>query len=186
MSDKAAKYMATATANVEAQTGKSVDELLDLIGSWADLRPGQKISRLKEDLGLGHGHASMLVHLQKERADAAGPPTDPLDELYGGSKAGLRPLHEAVMASVEKLGDHEAVPRKTCVVLRRSKNFATVGPGTKGRLEIGINLRGTPGGGRLEELPAGKMSTHRVMIGSEADIDDELVGWLRAAREASA
>ena len=186
MADKAAKYMATATANVEAQTGKSIDQLLDLIASWTDLKPGQKITKLKEDLGLGHGHASMLVHLEKDRAAAAGPATDPLDELYSGSKAALRPLHEHVMSRTTDLGEHEVVPRKTYVVLRRAKNFAIVGPGSKGRLEIGLNLKGTPGHGRLEELPAGKMTSHRVFVTSPEEVDEELLDWFREAHAASA
>ena len=95
-------------------------------------------------------------------------------------KAGLRPLYELLVASATDLGpDVEVAPKKATVSLRRAKQFALITPATKDRIDLGLNLPGDPGDGRL--VVAGGMCTHKVGLRGVDEVDTELLGWLRDA-----
>jgi hypothetical protein len=173
---------------IEAKAGRPIAELVSEVVAWGPAKHTELLARAKEDFGLGHGHANMLVHMARDQVDAAAGVTaaaDPLDAIYAGSKAPLRPLHEAFMAHVADLGPFEVAPKKANVSLRRSRQFALVGPGTKGRLEVGVNVRGADGTARFEALAPGGMCTHRAFVAEAHEIDDELIGFVRAAYAAA-
>jgi hypothetical protein len=178
----------TQLANVQAKTGLGLEALLARIEGYGLEKHGQLLARIKEDLGLGHGDANLLAHVFRAR-DAAPAPQDPVtaavEAIYAGKKADLRPLHDAVMASIATLGPLEVAPKKAYLSLRRAKQFAMVGPGTKGRLEVGLNLKGAEAGDRLEVLPPGGMCQARVFLTDAEQVDDELMGWVRAAYDAA-
>ena len=94
-------------------------------------------------------------------------------------------LHEQLSAEIDKLGPHEKAPKKSYLSLRRKKQFATLGPATKEQIELGLNAKDLPASARLKVLPAGGMCQYSVRLSSAAEIDAELMGWVRAAFDAA-
>lgn len=166
--------------NIEAKTGKSLAELAQFVEQSGLEKFGEKREFLKTELGLGHGDANAvinnLVGNKKEHESA-----DPLSDLYVGSKAHLRPIHEALVQEINKFGEHETAPKKGYVSLRRKKQFALVGPATNSQIEIGIVTKGLEATGRLVAQPPGAMCQYKVRVGSVDEIDAELLGWLEHA-----
>jgi hypothetical protein len=172
--------------NIRTKTGKSLDELFAVLRSSGLEKHGQLRDLLKVDPGMGHGDANLVVHLFRQGAGEADPAaSDPLDAIYAGAKAGLRPIHEALLARIADFGDFEISPKKGYVSLRRKKQFATIGPPAKSRVEVGLNMKGVEPKGRLEALPPGRMCQYKVDVTAAGQVDAELVGWIRQAYDAA-
>ena len=135
-----------------------------------------------------HGFANMIA-LQALQADShtSDDPAALVDTQYAGAKAGLRPIYEAILKAANQLGkDVEVSPKKAYVSLRRNKQFAIVQPTTATRVDVGLNLKGTPTTDRLEASGSfNAMVSHRVRIASLAEVNKELTGWLKKTYEAS-
>jgi hypothetical protein len=103
--------------------------------------------------------------------------------LYTGAKAGLRPLHDALLGQIRELGAFEIAPKKGYLSLRRRKQFAMVQPSTTSRIDLGLILpAATPATGRLESAANfNPLFTHRVRITTATDLDNELRSWLATA-----
>ncbi|MCA8966136.1 MAG: DUF4287 domain-containing protein [Planctomycetes bacterium] len=176
----------TQLANLEKRTGKKLAQLHAALAKAGLDKHGQMVAWLKSEFGMGHGDANLVAHLFRA---AAGPTAaagdDPLAAIYAGGKAALRPLHDAVMAKIGAFGAFEIAPKKTYLSLRRSKQFAMVGPGSKGRLEIGINLKDAEGDDRFVAQKAGGMCQFKVWLTDSKEVDKELVAFLRAAFDAA-
>lgn len=182
------RALETQLANIEKRTGKSLDELGGIIRESGLTRHGELVAMLKSSLGMGHGDANTLVHAvrrARESEGGAAAPADPLETLYTGPKTELRPIHQRLHEEMQRFGPFDEAPKQTYVSYRRKKQFATIGPATKTAVELGLNARGLPAGGRLRELPPGKMCNYMIRLSSVADVDEELIGWLREAYDSS-
>ena len=174
--------VATQLKNIEKKTGKSFAELRSLILASGLGKVGLIRDMLKKDLGLGHGDANALAILALKPVSEA----DPVDEIYSGPKAALRPIHDKIMAEIHKLGEFEIAPKKTYLSLRRKKQFAMVGPATNSRIEVGLNMKDVPATERLIAEKPGGMCQYKVKITDLKDVDKELLAWVRIAYQASA
>lgn len=174
--------------NLPDKTGKSLDEWLKVLGKAKLEKHGEMVKLLKADHGVGHGFANLIVHEYRSNAAGTAPASgDLVDAQYAGAKAGLRPVYEAIIKQVQSFGeDVEVSPKKTYVSLRRNKQFALIQPSTKTRVDVGINLKGTPAKGRLEDSGSfNAMVSHRVRITDRKEINNELKTWLRKAYDAA-
>ena len=185
------KALATQLANIEKRTGKSLEELSQIVKASGLAKHGELRDMLKRDLGMGHGDANTLVHvvLKSDGASVAAAEAketgDVLAEIYSGPKAPLRPIHDTLMVAINKFGAFEIAPKKGYVSLRRKKQFAMIGPATNTRVEVGLNIKGVPGTARLEALPAGGMCRYKVKLTGAKEVDAELIGWIRQAYDAA-
>ncbi len=184
MADPAAA-LATQLKNIEARSGRTLAALQVMVAGCGLAKVSEQRSWLMQATGLGYGDANTVVMLVRQ-ASAPPPPADPLEALYTGPKAGLRPLHEALMAEIGRFGPFEVAPKQKTVSLRRRRQFALLGPATKDLLEIGLNAKDLPDHPRLKKLPPGGMCQATVRIATADEIDATLVGWLRAAYDAAA
>ena len=177
--------VATQLKNIEAKTGKSFAQLCSVIAQSGLAKAGEQRSMLMQTLGLGYGDANALALLAKNAAAPAPAGADPLDAIYSGAKAPLRSLHDAVRKHIHKLGAFEQAPKKSYVSLRRKKQFAMLGPVTKDALELGLNAKDLPASGRLKAMPPGGMCQYTMRISTAAEVDAQLLGWVRQAFEAA-
>jgi hypothetical protein len=183
------KTRETRIQNIETKTGKSFDELRSLIVESGLAKHGEIREMLKSKLELGHGDANALIHYAlntdgQSAAAASGLSTDDtVGEIYAGNKAHLRPIHDRFMAAIEGFGEFESVPKKGYMSLRRKKQFAMIGPATKDRVEVGINMKGVPATSRLAEMPPGGMCQYKVKVTGPDEVDGELIAWVKQAYE---
>jgi Domain of unknown function (DUF4287)/Domain of unknown function (DUF5655) len=170
--------------NIEATYGKPLDHWFAVIDASGLTKHNEVVAMLKADHGLAHGAAHRVSLLARHRNDVSvAAPSDLTDVLYAGAKAGLRPLHDALLGQIRAIGPFDIAPKKGYLSLRRRKQFAMVQPSTTSRIDLGLILPATtPAAGRLES--AAKLNplfTHRVRITAATDLDDELRGWLSIA-----
>jgi len=183
------KATETQLNNIQTRTGRTLDELFAIIRESGLTKHGQIREMLKHDLSMGYGDANALAGAflksdgQGAAAAAEAATDDVAGAIYAGPKGRLRPIHEKLMAAIAELGPLEIAPKKAYLSLRRKKQFATVGPATRTRVDVGLNMKGIPATGRLIELPPGGMCQYRISLTSIDEVDAELLAWVRLAYE---
>ena len=186
MSDLDKAYQ-TQMQNISKKTGKSLEELTAIVQGSGLSKHGEIRDMLKRELGLGHGDANALVHfaLKSDGTRAAQEKgmsaDDVLDEIYTGAKAHLRPIHDRLLDAIRPFGEFEIAPKKGYVSLRRKKQFAMIGPATNTRVEVGVNIKELEPHERLIAQPSGSMCDFKVKVTEVAQVDGEVIEWVRRA-----
>lgn len=173
--------------NLEANTGKSIDEWIKIALSSGEEKHRPMLNFLKNNHGLTYGFAN-LVAMKARKADAGSVENkEDLISAQYAKKPNLKPIYDALMKHINSFGKElEIAPKKAYVSLRRKKQFGIIQPSTKSRLDVGINLKGTESTERLETSGSfNGMVSHRVRVTDIKQVDKELVNWLKAAFEAA-
>jgi len=115
---------------------------------------------------------------------------DEADQLIAGQYADrpqLRPVLDAVLAAVPSLGPVTMQARKTLVSLATARRvFAVIQATTKSRVDLGLRLDHEGPGGRLLAARDLGAATVRIPLTRPEDVDADVLGWLRRAREENA
>ncbi len=185
-------------ATLRAKTGKSLDEWIAL-GKKQGPKDAQALREwFKTEHGLGTNSAWWMA--DRVLGLATGEEDRPegylkkaveyVDGMYQGGKAGLRPLHDALIELGLSMGkDVRTCPCATMVPLYRNHVFAQIKPSTRTRIDLGFALGSLKPTGRLIDTGGFAKKdriTHRMEITSLGDIDAEVKKWLRAAYDRDA
>jgi hypothetical protein len=172
---------------IKAKTGKTPDDfrvLADKKGLLAEgVKTGQIVAWLKEDFGLGHGHAMAVIQAWKSTTQPRLPLDEKVAKHFMGEKARWQAPYDDLVAKVNTFGTGVSVaPTNSYIsLLRGNKKFAIVGV-TADRLDLGIKRKGAAPTERFEEAGNwNSMVTHRARISDPKQLDDEVFSWLRQA-----
>jgi hypothetical protein len=173
--------------SIKKNTGLSPEDFHALAEKQGLLRPGVKAGQvvgwLKSDYGLGHGHAMAMYGTIRSFDAPKLSDDDRVDKHFSGKRSQWRPTYNKILTQVKKFGSDIdiRVGNSYLSLMRNGKKFAIVQV-TADRLDIGLKLKGTKAEGRLATAGTwNSMVTHRVTITSAAQVDRELVAWLREA-----
>ncbi len=174
---------------IKEKTGKTPDDFRKLMSGRGFQKTGEVVAWLKTEHGLGHGHAMALVQVIMEKPSPASKGADALADHFKGEKAKWRKPVDALCQSLLTFGpDVEIAPNNTYINLVRGvKKFGVIQVSAVDRLDVGIKHKQLPAAGRLEASGSwNTMVTHRVRITNAAQLDAELMAWLKGAYEAAA
>ncbi len=179
--DKATQTMID---NLYKNTGKTMEQWVDIVTKENFAKHGEIIKFLKEQYGFSYGFANLVAHKAKASDAGSAENTEDLIANQYQGKEHFRPIYDQLVSEIQAFGnDIEIAPKNTYVSLRRKKQFATLGPATKTRFEVGINLKGQEPKGKLEALKANAMCSHKINISHIGDIDKEVMDWIKTAYE---
>ncbi|NYG08319.1 hypothetical protein BJ986_002806 [Phycicoccus badiiscoriae] len=172
-----ADMMAAVTTSMAERTGRGLDEWVALVRESGPDPLDQRAVRawLKDVHGVPQNSQWAIADAAATGAGWQRPDVDAYtDALYSGSKAHLRPIHDAVMTLAEALGDDaRREGRGTYIPVIRKTQFVAVAPGPRGTVRVGFRFRGpAPEDERLSPAKGFAQATHWLHLAADADEDD--------------
>ena len=185
--------------NLPSETGRSLAEWVRLVRKEGPEGAAERVAWLRHEHKLGKATAALVLDAVDGRAEAdndhkaylrAAP--EYVEAMYGGARAGLRPIHDRLIQVSRALGsDVRVCPGKQSVPLFRAALFAEIKPVSRQRIELSLALKGASrdlirpplaqigGATRVARL------THRLAFDALDQVDQQVRDWLRAAYELS-
>ena len=172
---------------IKAKTGMDPEDFQQIADEKGllvgDIKAGPIQKWLKDEYDLGPGHSMALVAVFRERLLAQPTREEAIDKFFAGPKAAWQLTWDELMSKVMKFGsDVSLQPTDTYIgIVRAGKKFAVVAT-TATRMDVGLKLKGEPVTDRLTASGNwNAMCTHRVQLFDGAELDAELLSWLREA-----
>jgi hypothetical protein len=184
-------------AELPEKTGRTLEGWIALVKQSGPPTEKERRDWLRKEHGFGTNSAWWIA----ERAEGKGGEDDDpetylraaegyVEAMFAGSKAGLRPIYDALLNLGLGVGkDVKACPCKTIVPLYRYHVFAQLKPATRTRIDFGFALGDMTAIGRLIDTGGFAKKdriTHRIPIATLADIDAEVKRWLKTAYDRDA
>ncbi len=173
--------------NIKAKTGKTPEDFRVLAEKKGllqkDVKTGQIVTWLKDDFGLGHGHAMAIVLTLKNATQPKTSKEDQVAKHFSGDKSKWRKPYDELLAKIRKFGPDVSVSPTSSYIslLHKGKKFAILHV-TADHLDLGIKLKGAKTTNRFEAAGAwNAMVTHRVRIDAPKEINAEVLSWLHQA-----
>ena len=133
--------VASMIANLEARTGKSLDDWLALARGSGQAKHGALVSWLKSAHGLTHGYANLVAHKAFASDAGSSGEAELMEAMFAGPKAAMKPAYDKVAAIVSELGGAEFAPKKGYVSFRRNKQFGLAQPSTSASISSAEAIR---------------------------------------------
>jgi Domain of unknown function (DUF4287)/Domain of unknown function (DUF5655) len=172
---------------IKAKTGMDPDDFQKIAEQKGllsgEIKAGPIQKWLKDDYDLGPGHSMALVSVFRSSLLTQPSREEAIDKFFAGPKVAWQLTWDELMANVMKFGsDVSLQPTDTYVgIVRGGKKFAVVST-TATRMDVGLKLKGAPVTDRLTASGNwNAMCTHRVRLFDGAELDAQLLGWLREA-----
>jgi hypothetical protein len=162
--------------NIESMYDRSIDQLVADVAESGLTKHTEVVAMLKLRHGMTHGAAHRVSLVARDRLSSA------RANASVAPSASMQSVYEALLQTIAALGeDVEQAPKKGYVSLRRRRQFAMLQPGARW-VNLGLVLPGVEAAGRLEAAAGwNALFTHRVRIASVAEVDGEILAWLRDA-----
>jgi hypothetical protein len=182
LTERQRKWFATVQANLERNTGKSMDAWLAIARTCPETGHRAQLKWLKDHHGLMQNHAMQVLNTLSGD-NAWREPGELLAALWTDpvSKA----LFEAVDAAAQAHDDVIQTVRKSYTAWSRKVQFAAARPVKGGKLMLGLAI--TPDASPRLEAPKNESWSERlktrVLIAAPAEVDAEIVALLKTAWE---
>jgi hypothetical protein len=179
--------MASVSASLAERTGHTLDEWVDLV-TRSGIDPLDQLAVrnwLRDVHGVRQNSQWAIADEAATRAGWKRPSVrEYVDGQYTGKKAALRPIYDAIEAVALDLGDPGSVSvegRGGYTPFVRRRQFCAVAATTT-RVDLGLRYAAdVPDSTRLVASKGPGQSTHKVVITSVDEVDDEVRELLRAA-----
>lgn len=180
--ERQVKWFATAKANIEADTGRSMAEWAEVARTCPETAHRARLKWFKEVHGLGMNRASIILAEAFETGAGRDDPDALLDALWSDPQG--RAIYDAVAAMATALPGVIVGPRKSFVGFSRAFQFAAARP-VKGAVLVGLDVA-PEADPRLEAMRRESWSERLksvVKLTSPGEADADLQGLLRQAWE---